>query len=244
MKTSVASVTFRHKSICEISQLASRAGLDGIEWGGDIHVPPGNRAAARQALKFTRENGLVVSAYGSYYRAEQGEEFEPVLETALLLECRIIRVWAGSRASADQAPHERSAIAARLALAVRLASQEGCVVATEYHAATLTDTLQSAAALLDETVGLHTLWQPPIGLSFEENITALHTLQGKIENLHVYHCDIVGECRPLAEGADDWRAYFDCASQDGADRFATLEFVKDNSEEQFLLDATSLLALR
>ena len=65
MKTSVASVTFRRKSVCEVAELARRAGLDAIEWGGDIHVPPGNAQAARAALHCTRENGLTVSAYGS-----------------------------------------------------------------------------------------------------------------------------------------------------------------------------------
>ena len=39
MKTSVASVTFRRKSVCEVAELARRAGLDAIERGGAIHVP-------------------------------------------------------------------------------------------------------------------------------------------------------------------------------------------------------------
>ena len=51
MKTSVASVTFRRKSVCEVAELARRAGLDAIEWGGDIHVPPGNAQAARASWK-------------------------------------------------------------------------------------------------------------------------------------------------------------------------------------------------
>lgn len=34
MKTSVASVTFRRKSVCEVAELARRAGLDAIEWAG------------------------------------------------------------------------------------------------------------------------------------------------------------------------------------------------------------------
>ena len=57
MKTSVASVTFRRKSVCEVAELARRAGLDAVEWGGDIHVPPGNAQAARAALHCTRETG-------------------------------------------------------------------------------------------------------------------------------------------------------------------------------------------
>lgn len=108
MKTSVASVTFRRKSVCEVAELARRAGLDAVEWGGDIHVPPGNAQAARAALHCTRENGLTVSAYGSYYRAGAEEDFGPVLETALSLGCRVIRVWAGRQGSALCTQEERA----------------------------------------------------------------------------------------------------------------------------------------
>jgi sugar phosphate isomerase/epimerase len=37
--TALASVTFRHLTFEEIIELVRKAGLDGIEWGGDIHVP-------------------------------------------------------------------------------------------------------------------------------------------------------------------------------------------------------------
>ena len=217
MKTSVASVTFRKKSVAEIASLARRAGLDAVEWGGDVHVPPGDEAAARLALAAARENGLAVSAYGSYYRAGAEEAFEPVLQTALLLGCRVIRVWAGRQASAACAP--------------------------EYHANTLTDTLASALSLLEEAPGLRTLWQPPVGLTVAENLGALRALGTKVENLHVYHRDGGGACRPLAEGGADWLAYFAAAPQDGARRYATREFVLNDSEEQFLQDAAALREL-
>ena len=219
MKTSVASVTFRRKSVCEVAELARRAGLDAVEWGGDIHVPPGNAQAARAALHCTRENGLTVSAYGSYYRAGAEEDFGPVLETALSLGCRVIRVWAGRQGSALCTQEER------------------------YHADTLTDTLASALALLGEAPGLRTLWQPPVGLTAAENLHALHALEGRVENLHVYHRDREGACRPLAEGTADWHAYFAAAQKDGTQRYATLEFVMGDNEEQFLQDAAALHVL-
>lgn len=138
--------------------LPAAPGLDAVEWGGDIHVPPGNAQAARAALHCTRENGLTVSAYGSYYRAGAEEDFGPVLETALSLGCRVIRVWAGRQGSALCTQEERRAVTACLARAAERAAQAGCVVATEYHADTLTDTLASALALLGEAPGLRTLW--------------------------------------------------------------------------------------
>ena len=123
------------------------------------------------------------------------------------------------------------------------AAQAGCVVATEYHADTLTDTLASALALLGEAPGLRTLWQPPVGLTAAENLHALHALEGRVENLHVYHRDREGACRPLAEGTADWHAYFAAAQKDGTQRYATLEFVMGDNEEQFLQDAAALHVL-
>ena len=57
MKTSVASVTFRNKRIAEVAELARRAGLDAIEWGGDVHVPPGDLEAAQTALRLAESLG-------------------------------------------------------------------------------------------------------------------------------------------------------------------------------------------
>lgn len=46
VKTGLVSVTFRQKSVEEIAALTAEAGLSGVEWGGDVHVPPGDREAA------------------------------------------------------------------------------------------------------------------------------------------------------------------------------------------------------
>lgn len=126
MKTSVASVTFRRKPFVRWRSLPAAPGSTPSEWGGDIHVPPGNARRRVPALHCTRENGLTVSAYGSYYRAGAEEDFGPVLETALSLGCRVIRVWAGRR--------QRALHAGRTARRDRLpctrcgtAAQAGCV---------------------------------------------------------------------------------------------------------------------
>ena len=51
VKTGLVSVTFRQKSVEEIAALTAEAGLSGVEWGGDVHVPPGDREAARRAAQ-------------------------------------------------------------------------------------------------------------------------------------------------------------------------------------------------
>ncbi|HNC24059.1 MAG TPA: sugar phosphate isomerase/epimerase, partial [Opitutaceae bacterium] len=95
----LVSVTFRALTPTQIVALVRQAGLRGIEWGGDIHVPHGNLARAREVREMTQEAGLSVAAYGSYYRAAQSEAdglaFEHVRATAVELGAPTIRVWAG-----------------------------------------------------------------------------------------------------------------------------------------------------
>src|SRR5215212_11999351 len=100
LTSGLVSVTFRPLAPREIVQLAAAAGLRGIEWGGDIHVPHGDLQAARAVRQITADAGLQVLAYGSYFRFQPAAAFEPVLETALALGAPLIRIWAGSQPSA------------------------------------------------------------------------------------------------------------------------------------------------
>ena len=70
----LVSVTFRQKSIREICEICCGARLSAVEWGGDIHVPPQNAAAAREARELSREFGLEICSYGSYWRAGDGRD--------------------------------------------------------------------------------------------------------------------------------------------------------------------------
>ena len=78
----LVSITFRSLAPEEIIRLAAQADVQSIEWGGDIHVPAGEVDRAREVGRWTREAGLMVSAYGSYYRLGGGGSdaapFEPI----------------------------------------------------------------------------------------------------------------------------------------------------------------------
>src|SRR6187549_164575 len=93
----LVSVTFRQLPPREIVDLARRAELGGIEWGGDVHVPAGDAGRAREVRAMTEDAGLSIVAYGSYYRAGEEDEaaFAPVLDSACALGAPAIRIWAG-----------------------------------------------------------------------------------------------------------------------------------------------------
>jgi 3-dehydroshikimate dehydratase len=250
IRPGLVSVTFRALDPAGIVALAVEAALTGIEWGGDIHVPHGDLATARRVGAMTIDAGLVVAAYGSYYRAgsSTGENptFEAVLETAAALGAPTIRVWAGRLGSAEVDGSYRRAIVDDARRIADLAAATGITVAFEYHQGTLTDTAESTHQLLTEVDHPHvrTLWQPPVGVDTQRCLAGLKTIRPWLANLHVFHWWPTETQRlPLADGAERWRRYLDIAAADSRDRFALLEFVRGDDPACLLRDARVLRGL-
>lgn len=97
----LTSVTFRELSAAEVLCLAKEAGLAGLEWGGDIHLPPERPELAEELARRTAQAGLRSLSYGSYHRLCQGMDFQPVLKAAARLGAPNIRIWAGDRSPAQ-----------------------------------------------------------------------------------------------------------------------------------------------
>ena len=236
----LTSITFRKLSRAEIAQLVRRAGLDGIEWGGDVHVPPGDTAAAEEARRLTTEAGLQSLSYGSYYRLNAGGDFDPVLESAHALGVPMIRVWAGEKGSsaADEVYYE--AAAKDLAAICEKAARHHIRIGLEYHRNTLTDTRASAAKLLDLAgcENLTTYWQPNPDLTLAERLAEIESLCPRISTIHVFNWTDGNVRHPLKEAADTWKLYIDALGPDARDYL--IEFVKDDDPEAFLADAQAL----
>lgn len=252
--TGLVSISFRKRSVEQIIETVAQAGLAGIEWGGDVHVPHGDLARAREVGALTRAAGLRVAAYGSYYRAgvseQQGLPFEKVLDSARALQAPTIRVWAGAQASAACAPDDRGRVVEDSLRIGALAARQGVRVAFEYHRNTLTDDRASARGLLLATqpAGLAAYWQPTINWSHDEHLASLRDMLPWLSNVHVFQWEANGQRLPLADGTSNWRDFFQVLAEAGGaepptDRWALLEFVRDDSLEQFVRDAATLRQL-
>ena len=249
----LVSITFRKLSPRAIIDLVTRANLIGIEWGGDVHVPHGEIRVTRDVAQMTRDAGLLVASYGSYYRVgvseADGLAFARVLESAIALGAPTLRVWAGNRGSADADESYRAAViedARRIAV---LAHAAGITVSFEYHRNTLTDTNASAHRLLEEVghPNVRTYWQPPVAMSPAECLLGLDAVSDYLSNVHVFQWvatspATAADRRPLAEGAGVWRQYLERIAATDRAHFALLEFVRDEAPEQFLADARVLSA--
>ena len=241
----LVSVSFRKLSPGEIVALARECGLRVIEWGSDVHVPPGDLATAREVRAMTAEAGLSVAAYGSYVRLGEADatSFAAVIETTAALGAPAIRVWAGKRGSADADEAYRQRVLDQARQLATLTADAGIVVCYEYHVDTLTDTDASALALLRATAeqpSIRTLWQPPHDRPVEANVASLRGVLPWLQHMHVFHWPRRGERAPLADGAARWRAYLDVLRAHGGTWPLLLEFVRDDDPNQLRADAATL----
>jgi sugar phosphate isomerase/epimerase len=245
--TGLTSVTFRDFAPEKIISLAKSAGLQGIEWGGDVHVPPAEKDGAENPVaaaagEMTNAAGLKVLSYGSYYKLCAGHDFAPVLAAALTLGAPLIRIWAGTAASAAADEDYYRKAAGELRDICLAAADAGINIGLEYHRGTLTDTAESAKklVLLTDQKNLRLYWQPNPDLSVTEHRREITLLLPWIAQVHVFYWKKGNIRRPLAEGEAIWKDYINLL---GTDKNYIMEFVQDNREENFLADAPVLARL-
>ncbi|GGV74925.1 sugar phosphate isomerase [Streptomyces gelaticus] len=229
IRPGLCSVTFRRLPAAELARRAADAGLEAVEWGADVHAPPGDPDTVRAAREASDRYGLTCCSYGSYFRAtpDEAAAFPAIARAAVLLGAPRVRVWAGGVGSRAAAPRERSATAARLREAARTAADHGLELALEFHSKTLTDTVESTVRLLDEVGAdnLRTYWQPPQDAPDEDALAGLSALVDRISAVHVFSWWPGNHRLPLADREDLWAGVFGLLNGRGVPLEALLEFV-------------------
>lgn len=243
MKTGLVSVTFRNLTPEEIVPLVHKAGLEAIEWGGDVHVPPQDPCRAQQVYELCRTAGILTPSYGSYYRCGVTQTpFEEVCRAAKALHADTIRVWAGDVGSRECSPERREEITADARRIAKIAGEDGLTVAFEFHNGTLTDYAASGLQLLQE-MGCNNArlyWQPLRMHDFQTNRENLRAVEEHLANLHAFGNQ--SATIPMEQSAGEWEAYKAVldAIPGSEQRVAYLEFVREGSVEQFFEDAACL----
>ena len=245
-QTGVASVTFRNLAPQEIIELAKRAELDGIEWGGDVHVPCGAYGAAETVAHMTQEAGLSVLSYGGYFRLglQRAEELEMYLKTAKALGAPIMRIWCGIRSSFMYGKEEAALLLAQAKQAAALAETYGIVLGLECHDSTITDDYAFARSFLEsvDSPFFKTYWQPNRFRDFSYNLEALKALASYVVTVHTQRWE--GDVRLSLHGyMDEWRTYCGVLEQTGAAHRFILEFLPEESILCLKSEAEALHAL-
>jgi len=249
--TGLCSVSFRTSSCEDIVALARRAGLTAIEWGTDIHVPPGDTERAAHVAQLCANASLITPTLGSYLRCEEDDDvaLAGTLQVARILGVERVRVWAGRLGSEQACATHRAEIAARLARYCDAACHAGIRIALEYHPDTLTDTARSTAELLDrvDRPSLGTYWQPTPALSLADALGQIERIGPRLTDVHVFHWLAGKHRQPLETGRAFWAGALDYLRRElpanGTRRFAFLEFVRDDDPDQLVRDARTLNSL-
>lgn len=247
MLPGLVSVTFRRKTPREILELMIRAELCAIEWGADVHVPPGDVATAGVVGEMTRQSGVIIASYGSYHRMGGVDDaFLRVLDSASALGAPVVRVWAGDRPSAAYTPAQLEDFIASARRMGDACEERGLSLALEYHGGTLTDTPDAARALFDRLrhPAILSHWQPPVGLADADCLDALHRMAPDLAHLHVFSWDVTGQRLPLSARETLWRQALSAADiapdYMSIPRCALLEFVRGDDPDQLIADAHAL----
>ena len=227
-KTGVASISFRKNSVEEIIAAAAAAGLDGIEWGSDVHVPAGDVARAAAVRRLTEAAGLAVLSYGGYYRLGSGTpaDFDALLASAEALGVRDVRIWGGGKGSAELSAAEWDALVAEGKALAAKAAEKGIVLSLECHNGTVTDDCAAAQRYLDAvgSPALRMYWQPNQVRTEGYNLTALRQLAPRVTNIHVFAWE--GDAKKqLAHHDPQWNK-----------RLTVLEELLDEDDHAFLLE--------
>jgi sugar phosphate isomerase/epimerase len=237
----MTSVTFREKTIEEITALAKSAGLSMIEWGADRHVLPLDFDAVRNARIQMEKYELLCPSYGSYYRMIEKDEdaFRAICKTSQALGAGIVRTWLG-RTGSERITHEQYAtLLEETKKLSAIADEYGQTLAFEFHGKTLNDNGESSVAFLADCAkeNVKTYWQP---LSYSDNEKNLSLVLPYLCAVHVFTWDDDHKRYPLADGTQQWKKYLQILKDADISTKLIMEFVKNDTAEQFLTDAAVL----
>lgn len=236
----LVSVSFRPLSPEEVVKAMVGSGLKYVEWGSDVHAPCTDDARLAEIVELQKKYGVVCCSYGTYFRLGVNpiEEFPAYIRAAKILGTNMLRVWAGKAKLEDQTPEWRKMIIEEAKKAALLAEEAGVIVCTECHRNTMTQTKEFALELMEgvNSPAFRTYWQPNPSITAEENLEYIRLLKPYVTHLHVFHreCDTPV---PLAQGAEDWKAYL---AEFSGDRAALLEFMYDGKVETLPAEAQTL----
>lgn len=140
MEIGFTSTTFRQiKDLEKIVDIAKRAGVDCIEWGGDIHVKTIDDA--KKAKVLCEKANLHISSYGSYYvvGSNDYEEWTRICKIASEMGAKSVRVWLGKKGSAKTGAEEYKKLLSDAKSICAQAKEYGLIVSPECHKNTYND---------------------------------------------------------------------------------------------------------
>ncbi len=151
MRIGFTSTSFRQiKSIEKIVKIASDAGADCIEWGGDIHVK--DLSSAKKAKKLCDNANIKICSYGSYYRvgSKNADEWKKICEIASATGAESVRVWLGAKDSEKTDSEAYKSLVEDTKLICSIAKEYNLIVCPECHDNTFNNNTDAFLKIWDD----------------------------------------------------------------------------------------------
>ena len=242
-KCGVVSVSFRQLSVDEVIRYTKEAGLDQIEWGGDVHAPYNDPERIAYIAKAQAAAGISCPSYGTYFKlgVDDTELLHGYAEAARALGTKILRLWCGNKNYTDLTPEEREFMISECKKAARIAEEEGVILCMECHQKSFTNVLEGALDLMRSvnSPAFRMYWQPSTTAPVEDNIKYARGIKDYVDTIHVFYYKD-GKKAYLKDGAEEWKRYL---SEFENDKKLLLEFMPDGSPDSLRGEAAALTAI-
>lgn len=239
MELGLTSVTFRNLTYQEILHYCKECELTCIEWGSDIHVPQTDMHYAEIIRDASKQAGIRISSYGSYYSLcthdNWTEAFLPYLKTAAVLNAPIIRIWSGSKSSCEVSQEYYCRAVNETQELCDMAANYQITIAFEYHDHSLSDTGKNAVQIAKDinrkNFGLY--FQYDSHVTFDENISSLNEMLPYVKMVHVAYNDFNRNALFIDEGNGVilWTRIINMLKSNQSKASFLLEFLKETSME-------------
>ncbi len=240
-KLGLCSVTFRKKTAEEVVEIAKKAGVGYIEWGGDVHVK--SIDGARKAKELCDNAGIKISSYGSYFNCADYDENKwiGVCKIAKEMSAASVRVWLGKKDSEKTSDSEYESLIINTKKMCDIAAEYGLTVCPECHGNTYnnnTDAFLRFAGELNKD-NFKTYFQSRY-FRMDYDLDRIDRTFDFTENVHVSYRDLKREQMFRKKDKNYLDTLLRKLIEKQFDGIVMVEFVERDSEKVFYRDVEKL----
>ena len=240
-KLGLCSVTFRKKTAEQIVDIAKKAGIGYIEWGGDVHVKSIGDAKKVKAL--CDEAGIKISSYGSYFNSAVYDEgkWRDTCEITREMGAASVRIWLGKKDSEKTSEDEYKRLVENTEKMCEIAAEYGITVCPECHGNTYnnnTDAFLRFAGKLGQN-NFKTYFQSRY-FRMAYDLDRIDRTLDLTENVHVSYRDLKREQLFRKKDKNYLDTLLKKLKSKKFDGIVMVEFVSYGSEKRFYKDIERL----
>lgn len=240
-KLGLCSVTFRKKSAAQVILIAKKAGIDYIEWGGDIHVT--TVEDARLVKSVCDNEGIKISSYGSYFNSIEfdKDKWVQVCEIAKKMGAPSVRIWLGKKNSEETSDKEYRTLLENTKKMCDIADGYGLDVCPECHDNTFNNNTDAFLRLKNDLKkeNFKTYFQSRY-FRMEYDLDRIDRTFEFIRDVHVSYRDLKKEQRHRKKDKNYLDKLLKQLKSKEFDGIVMVEFVDFNSETAFYRDVKKL----